>query len=101
MAEVGLLIGFGVLMGSLLTAMGALQKLVELLLRILGPRRLPYAFSAALSSIFPAIYVDVQLVLSSPIARSAAPRIGRNGLAMMGGTLTAGLAEYRSSNSQA
>ena len=91
MAEVGLLIGFGVLMGSLLTAMGALQKLVELLLRILGPRRLPYAFSAALSSVFPAIYVDVQLVLSSPIARSAAPRIGRNGLALMGGTLTAGI----------
>ncbi len=91
MAEVGLLIGFGVLMGTLLTAMGALQKLVELLLRILGPRRLPYAFSAALSSIFPAIYVDVQLVLASPLARSAAPRMGRNGLAMMGGTLTAGI----------
>ena len=91
MAEVGLLIGFGVLMGSLLTAMGALQKLVELLLRILGPRRLPYAFSAALSTIFPAIYVDVQLVLSSPLARSAAPRIGRNGLALMAGTLTAGI----------
>jgi H+/gluconate symporter-like permease len=91
MAEVGLLIGFGVLMGSLLTAMGALQKLVELLLRLLGPRRLPYAFSAALSSIFPAIYVDVQLVLASPLARSAAPRIGRNGLALMAGTLTAGI----------
>jgi gluconate:H+ symporter, GntP family len=90
MAEVGLLIGFGVLMGSLLTAMGALQKLVELLLRIFG-RRLPYAFSAALSSIFPAIYVDVQLVLASPLARSAAPRMGRNGLAMMAGTLTAGI----------
>jgi H+/gluconate symporter-like permease len=88
MAEVGLLIGFGVLMGTLLTAMGALQKLVELLLRVLGPRRLPYAFSAALSSIFPAIYVDVQLVLASPLARSAASRMGRNGLAMMGGTLT-------------
>lgn len=91
MAEVGLLIGFGVLMGTLLTAMGALQKLVELLLRVLGPRRLPYAFSAALSSIFPAIYVDVQLVLASPLARSAAPQMGRNGLAMMGGTLTAGI----------
>jgi len=90
MAEVGLLIGFGVLMGSLLTAMGALQKLVELLLRIFG-RRLPYAFSAALSTIFPAIYVDVQLVLASPLARSAAPRMGRNGLAMMGGALTAGI----------
>ncbi|HEX5701114.1 MAG TPA: hypothetical protein VFX77_10720 [Rubrobacter sp.] len=91
MAEVGLLIGFGVLMGTLLTAMGALQKLVELLLRILGPRRLPYAFSAALATIFPAIYVDVQLVLASPLARSAAPRLGPNGLGMMGGTLTAGI----------
>src|SRR3712207_5118028 len=91
MAEVGLLIGFGVLMGSLLTTMGALQKLVELLLRILGPRRLPYAFSAALSGIFPAIYVDVQLVLASPLARSSAPRIGRNGLALMAGALTAGI----------
>lgn len=91
MAEVGLLIGFGVLMGTLLTAMGALQKLVELLLRILGPRRLPYAFSAALSTIFPSIYVDVQLVLASPLARSAAPRLGHNGLAMMSGALTAGI----------
>jgi gluconate:H+ symporter, GntP family len=81
MVKVGLLIGFGVLMGSLLSAMGTLQKLVELLLRILGPQRLPYALSAALSSIFPAIYVDVQLVLASPLARSAAPRMGQNGLA--------------------
>ena len=91
MAKVGLLIGFGILMGSLLSAMGALQKVVELMLRVLGPQRLPYAFSAALSSIFPAIYVDVQLVLASPLARSVAPRMGRNGLAMMGGALTAGI----------
>jgi gluconate:H+ symporter, GntP family len=91
MIEVGLLIGFGVLLDSLLIAMGALQKLVELLLRLLGPQKLPYAFSAALSSIFPAIYVDVQLVLAAPLARSAAPRMGRDGLAMMSGTLTAGI----------
>ena len=36
MAEVGLLIGFGVLMGSLLFAMDALQRLVELLLGCSG-----------------------------------------------------------------
>ncbi len=30
-------------------------------------------------------------MLASPLARSAAPRMGRNGLAMMGGTLTAGI----------
>jgi len=91
MAEVGLLIGFGVLLGSLLFAMGALQKLVGVLLRIFGPQKLPYAFSAALSTIFPAIYVDVQLVLAAPLARSAALGMRRDGIAMMGGTLTAGI----------
>jgi gluconate:H+ symporter, GntP family len=91
MIEVGLLIGFGVLLGELLLAMGALQKLVGALLRVLGPQRLPYALSAALSTIFPAIYVDVQLVLAAPLARSAAPRMRGDGLAMMSGTLTAGI----------
>jgi gluconate:H+ symporter, GntP family len=91
MAEVGLLIGFGVLIGALLYALGALQKLVELLLRLLGPRRLPYALSAALSTVFPSIYVDVQLVLAAPLARSAAPQLGRNGLPMLSGALTAGI----------
>ncbi|MBK1787741.1 GntP family permease [Prauserella cavernicola] len=91
MAEVGLLIGFGVLLGSLLFSMGALQKLVEKLLRALGPRRLPYALAVALSTVFPSIYVDVQLVLAAPLAKSAAPRMGRYGLATMGGALTAGI----------
>jgi GntP family gluconate:H+ symporter len=91
MAEVGLLIGFGVLLGSLLFAMGALQRLVELLLRVLGPRRLPYALSAVLTTFFPSIYVDVQLVLAAPLARRAAPEVGRNGLGMMAGALTAGI----------
>ncbi|WP_432478018.1 GntP family permease [Nocardioides sp. GXQ0305] len=91
MAEVGLLIGFGVLMGSLLFAMQALQRLVALLLRVLGATRLPYAMAAVMTSLFPSIYVDVQLVLGSPLARSAAPQLGRNGLGMMGGALTAGI----------
>ncbi|MEU1902480.1 GntP family permease [Nocardiopsis dassonvillei] len=91
MTEVGLLIGFGVLLGSLLFRMGALQKLVELLLRLLGPRRLPYALASVLSTIFPSIYVDVQLVLAAPLARSAAPGLGRNGVGMMGGALTTGI----------
>jgi gluconate:H+ symporter, GntP family len=91
MADVGLLIGFGVLIGSLLFAMEALQRLVLLLLRVLGPRRLPYAMATALTTVFPSIYVDVQLVLASPLARSAAPRLGRNGLGLMAGSLTAGI----------
>ncbi|MGY1703503.1 GntP family permease [Geodermatophilus sp. SYSU D00697] len=91
MAEVGLLIGFGVLLGALLYALGALQKFVALLLRLLGARRLPYAMSAALTTLFPSIYVDVQLVLASPLARSAAPHVGRRGLPLMAGSLTAGI----------
>ncbi|MGP3769778.1 GntP family permease [Streptomyces sp. SDT5-1] len=91
MAEVGLLIGFGVLLGSLLNSMGALQKLVEKLLRLLGPGKLPYALAGALSAVFPSIYVDVQLVLAAPLAKSAAPRMGRLGLPMMGGALSAGI----------
>ncbi|WP_236809254.1 GntP family permease [Amycolatopsis albispora] len=91
MAEVGLLIGFGVLLGSLLHAMGALQKLVELLMRGLGPRKIPHVLGVVLSTVFPSIYVDVQLVLAAPLARAAAPKMGRHGLAMMGGSLTAGI----------
>lgn len=91
MAEVGLLIGFGVLMGSLLFGLGALQNLVALLLRLLGARRLPYAMSAALTTLFPSIYVDVQLVLAAPLARSAASQVGRHGLPLLAGSLTAGI----------
>jgi gluconate:H+ symporter, GntP family len=91
MAEVGLLIGFGVLLGSLLHAMGALQAVVERLLRTVGPRRLPYVLAVVLSAVFPSIYVDVQLVLASPLARSAAPRLGRHGLPLLGGVLTTGI----------
>ncbi|GAA1555042.1 GntP family permease [Brevibacterium picturae] len=91
MAEVGLLIGFGVLVGALLFNMGALQRFVELLLRLLGPRKLPYALATALTAVFPSIYVDVQLVLASPLARNAAPALGRRGLGIMAGAVTAGI----------
>ncbi|MET1037314.1 MAG: hypothetical protein ABW075_03515, partial [Aeromicrobium sp.] len=53
--------------------------------------RLPYAISAALTTLFPSIYVDVQLVLASPIARSAAPAVGPNGLPLLAASLTAGI----------
>ncbi len=91
MVEVGLLIGFGVLIGSLLHAMGAFRKLVEALLRLVGAKRLPYAMAAALSTVFPSIYVDVQVVLASPLARSAAPHIGRRGLGNLAGAIGTGI----------
>ena len=53
MTEVGLLIGFGVLIGALLHATGAFRKLVTLLVRRVGGGRLPYALTVLLSTIMP------------------------------------------------
>lgn len=91
MAEVGLLIGFGVLIGSLLHSMGTFTKLVHALLALVGPGRLPYALTGALSTIFPSIYVDVQVVLAAPLARSSAPYIGRRGLPLLAGAIGTGI----------
>ena len=91
MAKVGLLIGFGVVIGSLLHATGAFKRMVSALLSGVGPRRLPYAMAGAMSTIFPSIYVDVQVVLASPVARSAAPHIGRNGLPLLAGAIGTGI----------
>ena len=91
MADVGLLIGFGVAIGALLHSLGAFRKLVRLLLRAVGPRRLPYALTAALSTIFPSIYVDVQVVLAAPLARTSARHVGRNGLALLSGAIGTGI----------
>lgn len=91
MAEVGLLIGFGVLIGALLHSLGTFRKLVHALLKVVGAKRLPYALTGALSTVFPSIYVDVQVVLAAPIARSSAPHIGPRGLAHLAGAIGTGI----------
>lgn len=83
MAEVGLLIGFGVLIGALLESMGTFRDLVRLVaVRLAG--RLPYAMTSMLTVLFPSIYVDVQVVLAAPVARSSASAVHkRYGLPLM------------------
>ena len=91
MAEVGLLIGFGVLIGALLHAMGTFRDLVDIFARRVG-RRLPYAMAGMLSTIFPSIYVDVQVVLAAPMAREAAPAVDRrHGLPWLAGAMGIGI----------
>ena len=91
MTAVGLLIGFGVLIGALLHSTGAFHRLVDGLVRAVGATRLPYTLSTLLSTVLPSIYVDVQVVLAAPVARSASPYIGRNGLPLMASALGAGI----------
>ena len=91
MGKVGLLIGFGVVIGSLLHATGAFSRMVQALVAAVGAKRLPYAMAGAMSTLFPSIYVDVQVVLGAPVARSAAPLLGRNGLPLLAGAIGTGI----------
>ncbi len=91
MTKIGLLIGFGVLIGALLHAVGAFKTMVEALVRVVPPTKLPYALALALATVFPSIYVDVQVVLAAPVARSSAPFVGKHGLAFLAGALGTGI----------
>ncbi|MDV8024477.1 GntP family permease [Rhodococcus sp. IEGM 1330] len=91
MAEVGLLIAFGVLMGSVLQEMSAIQRLVGTLLRTFGPKRLPYALSLTIATLLQSIFLDVLLVISAPLARNLAPKIGKYGTARMATALAIAL----------
>ncbi|MGU3432600.1 GntP family permease [Actinomycetes bacterium M1A6_2h] len=91
MAEVGLLIGFGVLMGSVLQEMNAIERLVGTLLRTFGPKRLPYALSLTIATLLQSIFLDVLLVISAPLARGLAPKIGKYGTARMATALAIAL----------
>jgi H+/gluconate symporter-like permease len=91
MAEVGLLIAFGVLMGAILQQTGAIQRLVQALLKTFGPRRMPYAMSLTIATLLQSIFLDVLLVISAPLARSLAGKIGKNGTARMAAAMAIGL----------
>lgn len=83
MFEVGLLIAWGVLMGAILNEMGAISKLVERLLRVFGPKGIPYALGLTLGTMLQSIFLDVLLVMSAPLARRIAPKLGKYGTAKM------------------
>lgn len=91
MAEIGLLITFGVVIGSLLTATNTLERVIERLLGVFGQKRVPMVFAVSLSTLFTSIYSDVILVITAPLARRLGGRLGPRGIALMGGALTAGI----------
>jgi gluconate:H+ symporter, GntP family len=90
MAEVGLIIGFGVMLGTLLSAMGTLHRVVDGMLRLVGAKRSPYVLGLTSGIVFPAIYFDVALVILGPMARSIALRTGLS-IAPLAGALAIGL----------
>src|SRR5262245_31763456 len=91
MAEIGLLIAFGVLMGALLRDLGAIERLVDRLLHAVGPKRIPHAMALTIATFLQSIYLDVLLVITAPLARGMAPRLGKFGTARMATALAIGL----------
>jgi GntP family gluconate:H+ symporter len=90
MAEVGLIIGFGVMIGTTLSATGTMQRVVDGLLKLVGPKRSPYVLGLTSGIIFPSIYFDVALVILAPIAGAIAKRTGKS-IATLAGSLAIGL----------
>lgn len=90
MGKIGLLIGFGVMIGAFLHRMGAFQQVVRLLVRTFSARQMPYAFATMLAAVFPPIYTDVLLLMSAPLARATAGRMGDNGLPAMASAVAVG-----------
>lgn len=91
MARIGLLIGFGVMIGAFMHRMGVFERVVAAILRVFGKRQSPYAFAGILTAVFPPIYTDVLLVISAPLARMLAKAIGKNGTPMMASAVGVGM----------
>ncbi|MGW0733936.1 GntP family permease [Streptomyces sp. NPDC002851] len=91
MAELGLLVAFGVLIGALLRDLGAIERLVDTLLRVAGPKRVPYALALTIATFLQSIYLDVLLVITGPLAKGIAGKLGRFGTARMATALAIGL----------
>ncbi|WP_432045464.1 GntP family permease [Streptomyces asiaticus] len=91
MADIGLLIAFGVLIGALLRELGAIERLVDTLLRVAGPKRIPYAMALTITTFLQSIYLDVLLVITGPLAKGIASKLGRYGTARMATALAIGL----------
>ncbi|MER7015407.1 SLC13 family permease [Saccharopolyspora sp. NPDC000359] len=83
MAEIGLLVAFGVLTGSLLQRSGAIERLVEALLRRVGPKRMPHALSLTAATALQSIFLDVLVVIVAPLARRLGVRMGPTGTPRM------------------
>ncbi len=90
MAAIGLPIGFGVMLGSLLAASGGVKQIAISTLRLVRRERSPYALGATSLVISTPVFYDVAYVILAPLAQSFAVRTGVT-IASMGAALSLGL----------
>lgn len=89
LSTIGLVIGLGVMMGRILEASGAAEKLAVTLIRRLGRKREEWALAGAGFIISIPIFVDSAFVILTPLVRSLSRTSGRSiltlGIALAGG----------------
>ena len=91
LAEIGLLIAFGITLGTTMSELGVIDRIVRGLLRVFGPRRSPYALGVTVGTALQAIFADVMLVVTAPIARGMAREIGPKGIPRIASALVTGI----------
>lgn len=90
MADIGMLIMFGILLGGILFRLGAIDSLVALLMRISGKKLAPYALGVTTGTALQSIFSDVILVITAPIGRNVASRLGKSGIGVISAAICAG-----------
>ncbi len=91
LATIGLVIGLGVMMGRILEASGAAEKLAYTLIRWVGKKKEEWALAVAGFIISIPIFVDSAYVILSPLVKSLSRTAGRSvltlGIALAGGLI--------------
>lgn len=91
LATIGLVIGLGVMMGRILEASGAAEKLAYTLIRWVGKKKEEWALAVAGFIISIPIFVDSAYVILSPLVKSLSRTTGRSvltlGMALAGGLI--------------
>lgn len=89
LATIGLVVGFGVMMGRILEVSGAAEKLAITMIRRLGKKREEWALAGAGYIISIPIFVDSAFVILTPLVKALSSSTGRSkltlGIAMAGG----------------
>ncbi|TRM12018.1 GntP family permease [Lentibacillus cibarius] len=91
LGSIGIVIGFGVMMGRLLEVSGAAEKLAYTLIKKLGQKKEEWAMAAAGYIVSIPIFVDSAFVILNPLVKALSRKTGKSVIAL-GVALGIGLA---------
>ncbi|MBM7706462.1 GntP family permease [Chryseomicrobium aureum] len=90
LASIGIIIGFGVMMGRILEVTGAAEKLAYTLIKFVGKRKEEWAMAIAGYIVSIPIFVDSAFVILNPLVRALSSKTGKS-VVTLGVALAIGL----------